>query len=160
MEILFLIVALLLMLAGVVGTVMPVIPSVPIVYAGYFVYGLATNWRDYGLKVMVAFGALTVLVLVMDYVAGAVGAKKFGGSKAGMWGSIVGAIVGVIFFNLLGLILGTFFGALLAELIWGRTFSEAFRSGVGAFIGFLAGSFFKIAAAVAMFGTFLWLIIF
>ncbi len=160
METVFLILALLVMVLGLVGAVLPMIPSVPMVYAGFVLYGLATEWRDYGLNVMVFFGLLTCLIIAVDYVAGAVGAKKFGASPAGVWGSIIGAVAGVIIFNVFGLIIGTFAGAIIGELLYGRDMRDAVRSGWGAFMGFLAGSFFKIMTSLAMIASFLWLVIF
>ncbi|MBW2609157.1 MAG: DUF456 domain-containing protein [Deltaproteobacteria bacterium] len=159
MEILFLIISLLLMAAGLVGTFLPIIPSLPLVYGGYLVYGLVTGWQNYGLGIMIAFGLVTGITVLLDYLAGALGAKKFGGTRAGVIGSTIGAIVGVILLNVIGLIIGTFMGAILGELIGGRSMPEAVRSGWGAFLGFVAGTFFKIVAAVAMITAFLWLII-
>lgn len=159
MEILFLIITLALMLLGLAGTIFPVLPGIPIIYAGYLIYGLATDWREYGAGVMIAFGAVTLLVLVLDWLAGAIGAKKYGASRAGVVGSVIGAVLGLIFFNIIGLVLGPFVGALLGELLLGRSLKEAVRSGWGALLGFLAGSFFKIVTASVMIVAFLLLII-
>ena len=158
MEIALLIVALLVMVVGLVGSFLPMIPGVPLVYSGYLIYGLASHWRHYGLATMVVFGLITVLVIVLDYVAGSMGAKKFGASRAGAWGAIIGAVVGVLVFNLIGLVVGTFGGAMLGELLLGRSMGQAFRSGWGAFLGFLTGSLFKVMAATIMLGSFLWLV--
>ena len=155
----FLVITLAIMFCGLVGTILPIIPSVPIIYAAYFLYGLGTAWKDYGFGLMVCLGGLTVFVVVMDYLAGAVGARKFGGSREGMIGSIILAFIGFIYLNLPGLILGTFGGALLGELINGRNLREATRSGLGALLGFLAGSLFKMMTSIVMIGLFLALII-
>ena len=159
METVFLIIALLIMMGGLIGTILPIIPSVPMVYLGYFIYGFASDWKDYGSTVMIVFGLVTIFVLVLDYVAGAIGAKRFGGSRLGAVGAIVGALVGVIFFNIVGLVVGTFAGAALGELVLGRTMQEAIMSGSGALVGFLAGSLFKLMTSLVMIGAFLWFII-
>ena len=159
MDTVYLILSLVIMAAGLAGTILPVLPSIPLVYCGFLIYGAGTGWRDFGAGVMIFFGAVTILVLVLDYVAGAVGAKKFGASTAGVVGSVIGAIVGVIFFNIIGLIVGVFAGAVFGEIFRGRTTGEAFRSGWGAFLGFVAGSLFKLLIAVAMIGAFILLII-
>ena len=158
MEIAMLILALLVMAVGLVGSFLPMIPGVPLVYSGYLIYGLASHWQKYGSTTMIIFGLVTVLVIALDYVAGSVGAKKFGASRVGAWGAIIGAVVGVLTFNLIGLVVGTFGGAVLGELILGRTMGEAFRSGWGAFLGFLTGSLFKVMAATIMFGCFIWFV--
>jgi uncharacterized protein YqgC (DUF456 family) len=159
METFFLIVALIIMVAGLVGTILPIIPSVPMVYLGFVIYGIANGWQDYGSTVMIVFGLVTVFVLVLDYVAGAIGAKRFGGSRLGAVGAIVGALIGLIFFNIIGLVVGTFAGAALGELVLGRTMQEAIMSGSGALVGFLAGSLFKFMTSIMMIGAFLWFII-
>lgn len=156
MEAVWLLIAVALMLVGLVGTMFPVIPSVILIYCGYIVYGLGTGWRDYGLTTMIVFGLITVLTQVVDYLAGALGASRYGGSKAGVWGSIIGAVLGVIFFNVIGLIVGTFGGAVVGELASRRPMEEAVRSGWGAFLGFIGGSLFKIMVAILMTGVFFW----
>jgi uncharacterized protein YqgC (DUF456 family) len=159
MDTIYLILSLVIMTAGLAGTVLPVLPSIPLVYSGFLIYGFGTGWHDFGTGIVVFFGALTVLVLVLDYVAGAVGAKKYGASSAGVIGSIIGAIAGVIFFNVIGLLVGVFAGAVFGELYCGRTTEAALRSGWGAFLGFLAGTLFKFLIAFAMIGAFLLLIV-
>ena len=159
MEIAFLIIALIIMIIGLVGAVLPVIPSIPIVYGGYMVYGLATGWRDYGLGMMTALGVVTLLTLLLDYLAGALGARSFGATSAGVIGSVLGAIIGLIVFNVIGMMVGIFGGAVLGELYRGRDTRDALRSGWGAFLGFLAGSAFKVVMALAMIGLFLVLVI-
>lgn len=159
MEILWLTIALVFMGIGLLGTVLPLLPGIPIIYVGYLVYGLATGWRNYGVVAVVSWGIVTLLVQILDYYAGALGAKKFGASSMGVWGSVIGAIVGFIIFNVAGLVIGTFGGALAGELIHGRSLQEALRSGWGAFIGFLVGSLFKVVLGVVMIGVFLWLVL-
>ena len=160
METFWLVLTLIIMVIGLVGVILPVLPSVPIIYAGFFIYGLATDWSHYGAATMIWCGILTVVVLAADYAAGALGARRFGGSRAGMIGSILGAIVGLIVFNLIGLIIGTFVGAIAFELLSGRNWEEALRSGWGALVGFLAGSLFKLMAGLMMIGIFIWMVAF
>lgn len=161
METMALIVTLLVMMVGAVGSVLPFLPGVPITYLGFFIYGFASHWHDYGWPTMVGFGLLTAFVLVMDNVAGAMGAKKYGASRAGIIGSIVGAIAGFFFFfGIIGVIIGPLIGAVVFELLFGRTWKEAMRSGWGTFVGFVAGSLFKVMASFIMVAAFLWLVFF
>ena len=160
MDVFYFVVALAIMIIGLVGSFLPMIPGVPLIYAAYFIYGLGTGWRDFGWTTMVFFGGVTLFVLILDYIAGAWGARKFGASTAGVIGSIVGGILGVIFFNIFGMIAGIFGGAVLGELYRSRTTEEALRSGWGAVVGFLAGTIFKTLVGLAMIASFLVLIIF
>ena len=89
-----------------------------------------------------------------DYWIPIYGTKKFGGTKASVRGSIIGLIIGVIVlpvlgivigpFGLLGIILGPFLGALIGERMAGTPEKDAFRSAVGSFLGFVAGTLIKV----------------
>lgn len=160
METFLLILSLVVMVVGLAGTVLPFLPSIPIVYAGFLIHGLGSGWRHYGAGTMIVFGLVTILVLLVDNLAGAIGARKYGASPLGVLGSIIGSILGLIFFSLPGLILGNFIGALGGELLRGRSWNEATRSGWGALVGFMAGTLFKIMVALIMIGSFIWMVAF
>ena len=154
------IVTLLIMVVGLVGTVMPVIPGILLIYAGYLLYGFATGWQAYGLAAIVWWSVVAALILLLDFYAGAIGAKRYGASRSGTWGSLIVGLIGTLAAGFPGLILGPFVGAALGELVRGRSYREALRSGWGTFMGFLFGSVVKIALGVAMIGTFIWWVLF
>ncbi|MGA2107748.1 MAG: DUF456 domain-containing protein [Syntrophorhabdales bacterium] len=149
-------ITLLIMAIGLVGTVLPVIPGILLIYAGYLLYGFATGWQAYGLRAIVGWSVVTVLVLLLDVFAGAIGAKRYGATRFGTWGSLIGGLIGALAAGFPGLILGPFVGATAGELLRGRSHREALRSGWGTFLGFMAGSVIKIAIGVVMVGTFIW----
>lgn len=151
--------SLFIMFLGLAGTALPVLPGLPLVYLGYFFYGFFTSWQSFGAVTMIIWGFVVVIVLLLDYLAGMVGARRSGASAFGIWGSVVGAVAGVMLFGLVGLVAGTFLGAVLGELVAGRPPGEALRSGKGAFMGFIAGSIFKVVVGFIMIGTFLWQIL-
>ncbi len=160
MKALWTIVTLLIMAVGLVGTVLPVIPGILLIYAGYLLYGFATGWQAYGLAAIVGWSVVTGLVLLLDFYGGAIGAKRYGASRSGAWGSLIGGVIGTLAAGFPGLILGPFFGAAAGELLRGRSHREALRSGWGAFIGLMVGSVVKIAIGVVMIGTFIWWVLF
>lgn len=160
MKTLWTIVTLLIMAVGLVGTVLPFIPGILLIYAGYLLYGFATGWQAYGLAAIVVWSLVTGLVLLLDFYGGAIGAKRYGASRSGTWGSLIGGVIGTLTAGFPGLILGPFFGAAAGELLSGRTRREALRSGWGTFVGFLVGSVVKIAIGVVMIGTFIWWVFF
>jgi uncharacterized protein YqgC (DUF456 family) len=98
-------------------------------------------------------------MVFLDYYAGAIGARRYGASAPGVWGSVIGGILGIIFLGPIGILVGPFVGAVTGELLSGKTRRSALRSGWGAFIGFLAGSLFKLIVGCVMIGSFLWKII-
>jgi uncharacterized protein YqgC (DUF456 family) len=75
-----------IMFFGLLGTLLPMIPGLPLIYLAFLVYGLLTGWVDYGLNFMMVWGMITLLLLFIANYAGALGAKKYGASTAGIWG--------------------------------------------------------------------------
>jgi uncharacterized protein YqgC (DUF456 family) len=160
MESLWIIITVLIMLVGLVGTFIPFLPGIPLIYGCYIFYGLGTGWKAYGAGAIIAWTIVTAATMLLDFYAGSLGAKRYGASKAGMWGSILGGIIGTVAVGFPGLIIGPFVGAVAGELMAGRSHPEALRSGWGTIIGFLGGSLLKIAVGVVMIGTFLWWVVF
>ena len=101
----------------------------------------------------VALG-LAVLGEVLEFVLGAAGSRRTGGSTRGavlaLAGSIVGGIVGTalpvpLVGPLLGACFGAFVGALCGNLWTGRTLFQSFAAGQGAAIGRFWGTVAKLA---------------
>lgn len=142
-------IALVVMLIGCAGSVLPGIPSTPLVLITAIVHKIYFKTTGVGWIVMTMLVAITAVALVMDYLATVYGAKRFGATKKGMAGAIVGGLVG-LFFNLPGIILGPFIGATLFELLGSRKFGEACYAGLGATLGLFAGALGKLFCCGAM----------
>jgi len=148
--------ALLVLLAGLVGTLLPVVPGLPLMWLALLGHGWFTDWTAYGFPGLLVTGLLVLLSLVVDQAAAVIGAKKYGATRAGLFGSVAGGLLGLIFFSLPGLVLGVFFGALALEvLISRRDLRSAFQAGFGALLGFLAGSLFKFMLGLGLLGFFI-----
>jgi hypothetical protein len=145
--------AAVLIIVGIVGTILPALPGVPLVFAGMFVAAWADGFRHVGLWTLVGLGALTLIAVAVDFLAGLAGAKRVGASRLALIGAAIGTIVG-IFFGIPGLLLGPFLGALIGELFAGGTLKRATNVGVGAWIGFLVGTVLKLGVCFAMLGLF------
>ena len=145
------------MLTGILGSFLPVLPGPPISWIGllllYLTKAVPDNWWVLGITLFIA-----VVVTVLDYIIPAAGTKKFGGSKAGMWGSIVGLLVAIIFPILgpFGIIVWPFVGALVGELANNADQKKALKAAFGSFVGFLTGTFLKFLLAVVYAGLFVW----
>ena len=145
----------LLMVGGVAGSFLPVIPGTPLIFVGALIYAFATDFDPVGLGQLLALAGISILAYVLDYTAGALGAKKFGGSWWGAAGALVGALAG-FFFGPLGLMLGPIAGAWLGELLRSRHFHTSIRSAFGTVVGMLLGTMAKLSLALVMVGLFLW----
>ena len=146
--------AVLFALVGVAGLVFPALPGAPLLFAGLFIAAWADGFAHVGTGALILLGAMALMTYVVDFAAGAVGAKKFGASHRAMIGAVIGAVAG-LFFGLVGVIIGPFIGAVIGELSVHRNFEAASRAGFGATIGLALGAAAKLAMAFAMLGIFL-----
>ncbi len=153
LQILWYVLAALLIVIGIVGTVLPILPGVPIVFAGMLLAAWADHFAHVGKITLIVLGMLTVLALAIDFVAGMLGAKRVGASRYALLGALIGSIIG-LFFGIPGLLLGPFVGALLGELVAGGNLRRATGVGVGAWLGFVVGAAAKIGVCFAMLGVF------
>ena len=148
-DILYATVALLLLLLGLLGCVIPVIPGPALSYAALLL--LLPSRLAPSLGVCVWFGVGCVLVLLLDTIVPAIGAKKFNCSRWGVAGCIIGTVIGM-FFGFIGLVLGPFIGAVAGEIIAGKNLLASMRGGFGAFLGFLSGVLLKVVYCAVCFG--------
>jgi len=142
--------AALCVVVGFIGILVPVLPGPALVYLGIVFAAWAHRFERIGLVFLLVTGVLMALLLLVDFVAGAAGTRKYGGSAWGVGGAVVGAIAGLLLFPPFGLILGPLVGAILGELIGGKSSEEAARAGWGSFLGLLAGTLVKYVACGAM----------
>jgi uncharacterized protein YqgC (DUF456 family) len=150
MEIVAAVLFTLFFAVGLVGLIAPVLPGVPLVAVGAVLAAWLTGFERLGWLELAWVIGLAVLAQVIDYLAGLIGASRFGASRAGLWGSVIGALVGVVFFPPWGFLTGALVGAIVAELIAGRELIAAVRSGIGALLGTLGGVVAKLFIVIAM----------
>jgi uncharacterized protein YqgC (DUF456 family) len=136
------------MVAGLAGCVLPFLPGPPLCYLALLLQQLQSD-PPYTTKFLVIWAVVTAVVTGLDYVIPIYGTKKFGGTRYGMWGCIIGLIAG-LWFGPFGIILGPFVGALIGELIANRSSDQALRAAFGSFVGFLAGTLLKLIACFVM----------
>jgi uncharacterized protein len=150
MEIFFIIIGIVCVILGVLGCFLPVIPGPPIAWLAMLLLQITEKEnRPFTTNTLVIWGVAVIIVTILDYVVPIWGTKKFGGSKYGTWGSTIGLLIG-LFFAPYGIIIGPFAGAVVGELIGGMSSKQAFRAGVGSFLGFLTGVFLKLVVTVWM----------
>lgn len=152
MDYILLAIGIVLIIVGLLGCVLPVIPGPPLSFLGI----LALNFTRFGegeytTNFLILLAAIATIVTILDYIVPIWGTKKFGGTKAGIWGATIGLIIGLFFSPFsafLSIIIGPFLGAIIGEAIAGSDSKHSLRAGFGAFIGFLGGIFIKLVASV------------
>ncbi len=157
MDLVLLFIGFLLMLTGILGSFLPVLPGPPVSWAGLLLLSLTQAVPADGWFLGIT-GAVAILVGVLDYLIPAMGTKKFGGSKAGMAGTMVGLLVAILFpvLGIFGIIAWPFIGALAGELLHKADSKTALKAAFGSFIGFLTGTFLKFLVTVIFLGLFIY----
>jgi uncharacterized protein len=143
-----------------IGLIYPIIPSVVFILGGFILYGFFFSFEPFTWLFWTVQILFVVLLFSADYLANMLGVKKFGGSKAAIWGSTVGLLVGPFVIPILGILIGPFLGAVLAELVVNRkSFSDALRIGIGSVIGFISSVITKSILQAIMIMYFLYIVL-
>src|SRR5690606_25196823 len=94
MDIILVIISLVLLITGILGSFLPVLPGVPVSWLGllllHFTAAVPMNYTFLGITLVVS-----IIIFILQYTIPAYGARKFGGSKLGMWGATIGLIIGI-----------------------------------------------------------------
>ena len=151
MEIIAWVVIITLFVIAFIGLVYPIIPSVLFILGGFIAYGLFFSFSELPWWFWLIELLFIVLLFAADTISNLIGVKKFGGSKAGIWGSTIGLLIGPFVIPFAGILVGPFLGAIIGELVVTRTsIQQAIKVGVGSVIGFLTSVVTKGIVQVVM----------
>jgi len=145
--------AIVLVVIGLAGTVLPILPGVPLIFGGLLLLAYQDGFTKVGVITLVILGGLTVLAVLIDYIAGILGAKRVGASRLAIIGATVGTLVG-LFLGFIGLILGPFVGAAAGEFIARQDAMQAGKVGLATWLGMVIGVAAKLGIAFLMVGIF------
>jgi hypothetical protein len=152
-EVLWWILALLLVVVGIAGSVLPALPGVTLVFLGLLLAAWIGDFQQVGPFLLAVLGLLTLLSFVIDLAATALGAKRVGATKLAVVGAALGTLAG-LFLGLPGLVLGPFVGAVAGELMSHGQVQQATRAGIATWVGLLFGTLAKLALVFTMLGLF------
>ena len=140
----------ILMLLGLAGSILPILPGPPLSFIGLFLLALLKHFSPPLTPTLVIILAIvTILVIVMDYMIPLLGAKRYGASKWGVRGSVLGMAIG-IFWSPFAMLLGAFIGAVVVEWLVGKTKGEALRAGWGVVMGTLFATILRLGVSGMM----------
>lgn len=147
---------------GVVGAIVPGIPGISLIFGAIVIWGVVNGFTGLTVPLIVS-GVVLLLGMGIDFLATYWGAQKFGASKWGQIGAIVGLLTG--FFGLLpalpfggplvGILIGPLLGAAIAELIYRRDFVLAMKAALGILVGTVVGNGVQFVLAIATVAVFL-----
>lgn len=155
MEIFIGILAVLAGIIGILGSVLPALPGPPLSWVGmlllYFWGGTNSHGDEMSLTILLVMLGVTILVSVLDYVIPSYLTRVTGGSKAAEWGTFIGMVFGIFVMPPWGMIIFSVLGAFLAEILFAnKNGSEALKSALGSFLGFIVGTGLKLVACGVM----------
>ena len=147
MDTLLIILGGICIIVGFFGSFLPVLPGTGLSWLGLLLLNF-TDRIQFSTTFLILSALAVIIVNFLDYMIPIWGTKKFGGTNFGKGGATAGVIIG-IFAGPLGIILGPFIGAIIGELIHDSTdINKAFRSGLGAFFGFMLGTGIKMVVCL------------
>lgn len=143
-------------IAGLIGCILPIFPGPAIVWVGMVIHKLWVPESSAHWGLIFVAGIFVGITFLLDYLFALMGAKKFGASRKGGIGALLGGFIG--FFIpplLLWLIIGPFVGALIGELFDGQTLQRASRVGWGSFLGTIAAYVSKLTICFLIIAAFM-----
>ncbi len=154
MDIFLLLLGFVFVCLGIIGSFLPVLPGPLTSWVGllllHFTDVVPINWTFLGITLFLA-----ILIWILDYFIPAMGTKRFGGTKYGVYGTTIGLIIGLLSPVPLGMLIGAFFGAFIGELMYdSKDTNRALKASFGAFLGFLASATIKFSIAAVYFVLF------
>ncbi len=144
-------ISVVLLVVGLLGTILPVLPGLLLSLCGLLIYKFGTD-ADLPMAYIWIFSILTIISAVLNYVIPAKTNRKYGGTRWGSIGSIIGTIAGMFFIPVpFGFLIGMFLGVFVGELLHdSQDKKKAWNSTKGALIGFIYGAGFNFMVGLAM----------
>lgn len=134
------ILAVVLLIAGVVGSVVPLIPGAFLSLGGVYLYWWHTGYTDPGTIVLVALTLVGIVTLLVDWLAGAIAAKVSGASTrttaaAGIVGALLFLVAGPV-----GVLLGIAGTVFVIESAGGTSTDRSLKIAISTTLGVMASA--------------------
>lgn len=143
------VVAVLLVIVGLAGAVLPVIPGVPLMLVGLILMAWLDGFVHVGWSTLFWLTGLAMLSVIIDFLATAEGARRFGAGRHAILGATLGLLIG-FFFGIPGILFGPFVGAVVGHLLGKANIDASVRAGIGASIGVVIGTGAKVVIGAIM----------
>ncbi len=144
------VVGCILTVLGLAGSVLPILPGPPLSFIGLLLLALLKHFSPpLTPTLVIILAVVTVLAVAMDYIVPLLGARRYGASKWGVWGSVFGMVAGM-FWSPFGMLAGAFIGAVVAEWLVGKQKGEALRAGWGVVMGTLFATVLRLGVSGMM----------
>jgi uncharacterized protein YqgC (DUF456 family) len=148
MDIFLLTIGFLFVMLGLIGSFLPVLPGPLTSWLGLFILYYTSivpmNYTFLGITL-----AIAILIWILDYIIPAIGTKRFGGSKYGVYGTTIGLLIGLFSPIPLGILIGAFLGAFIGEILHDKTNTKrALKASIGSLLGLITSATIKFTVAL------------
>jgi len=148
MDLFLLTIGFLCVMLGLIGSFLPVLPGPLTSWLGllilYFTSIVPMNYTFLGITL-----AIAILIWILDYIIPAIGTKRFGGSKYGVYGTTIGLLIGLLSPIPFGILIGAFLGAFIGEILHDKTNTKrAFKASIGSLLGLITSTTIKFSVAL------------
>jgi uncharacterized protein YqgC (DUF456 family) len=149
MEIPLLLTAILCAIGGILGSVFPILPGPPLSFFALILLNFS-GFSSFSFTFLLIAGAIAAILTVLDYILPSWIVNRFGGSKKGVIGSMIGLIVGSILLPFIGIIIGPFIGAFIGEYTAHNDAWVALKAASMTFVGFLISTGLKLGYTITI----------
>ena len=136
MDILWTILAGVLMLVGMVGIFIPFFPDLLLIWAAALGYGLLGGWGEWGPWLLGLITLLGVMGILAETYVGGAGARMAGASYKAIFAGLILGAIGLFVLPPFGLIIGLLAGTFVVEYIRLRDWRLAGRAMLGMGLGY------------------------
>ena len=147
MEIFIIILSILFCIIGLIGSFTPIIPAPLTCWVSFLILKLSGVIYISNFFIIFTF-IVSISIFLIDFLLPSIGAKKFGGSKKGIFGCTIGLILGFVFLGIIGSLFGSIIGAFIGESINKSDLKSRLNASIGAFIAFITGVFLKLSVSI------------
>lgn len=156
-------ITLFAMVIGLILTVIPPIPGPLVIWGAALAYGLILGWEQLGTVTFLILSFLMLAGVILDVVAGHVGASIGGASCLAIFvGAVIGIMLGIVatfigtpILGCLAGLIGMIAGVFMIEYSRNQDWETTVRAIQGYLVGSAAGIAIRVLSAVAMIGVFL-----
>lgn len=147
MEIFIIILSILFCIIGLIGSFTPIVPAPLTCWVSFLILKLSGVIYISNFFIIFTF-MISISIFLIDFLLPSIGAKKFGGSKKGIFGCTIGLILGFVFLGIIGSLFGSIIGAFIGESINKSDLKSRLNASIGAFIAFITGVFLKFSVSI------------
>ncbi|MBN1425522.1 DUF456 domain-containing protein [Candidatus Fermentibacteria bacterium] len=137
-------------LLGIAGSVLPLLPGPPLILAVGAGYAWVTGFRHLGSTTLIALAVLTAASMVVDWLAGALGAAGAGASRLAVITATVLGVAGLFLGPWWAVVALPLLGVAAVERIAGRSTRRSLRAAAGVGIGTVVSGILRVTISVAM----------